>query len=189
MRNDEPVPTLIWADLETTAISPEEGDILEVAAVATDTDLVRIAAPAERFESIVHWNGDPASLDAFVREMHTANGLLRAASDGSILDEVDRQFARWLTDIAERAGAERLTLAGASVAFDMGWITHHMPATASLLHYRVFDISTLKQALLWGWFGAIQIPDGESPHRAMPDVEHALATARRFRSVASTAPF
>lgn len=186
MKPNEPIPVLVWTDLETTGLDPDHHSILETAAIATAADLSGGDEP-DRFHTVVWWNGNPATLPSAVRNMHTDNGLLEEATalDAPTLWDADEAMAAWLDDVAARHAAERLTLAGSSAHFDMGFITKHMPQTRERLHYRVFDVSTLLQAFQW-WadddLGRSQFPD-EAAHRAEQDISTSLTLCRAAHAV------
>ena len=183
MRTDEPTPTLVWVDTETTGLNPLTDRLLEVAAIVTDVDLNELPVP--RFHGVVGWDGDiTAGVHELVAEMHEQNGLWAACRESEErLADVDERFAGWLRLVTETAGAERLTIAGATPTFDVGFLAVQMPVSHGLLHYRLFDVSTLRQAALW-WhadtLGADALPD-EAEHRAVSDIEGALTLARNMR--------
>lgn len=180
MKPDEPTPVLIWTDLETTGLNPDCDSLLEVAAIATAADLS--GDEDDRFHTVVWWNGNVEDMNSAARQMHTDNGLLEevVSPDAPTLGEADVAMATWLDEIAAKHSAERLTLAGSSAHFDMGFIDKHMPRTRKRLHYRVFDVSTLLQAFQW-WagddLGRSQFPD-EAIHRAQQDIATSLALCR-----------
>ena len=185
--------TLIWVDLETTGLDPASSQVLEVAAVATCTDLSGGASADEQYHALVSWGGDIDDLNAWVRETHTASGLMDAVAPSNpaalALHEVDQRMAAWLDQVAEHNKTERLTLAGSTPSFDMAFLERHLPLVQSKFHYRLFDVSTLKQAYLWwsdtaaendlsevfGW-------DKEPAHRAQADIQHSLAVSRALKS-------
>lgn len=192
MNVDEPTPHLVWTDLETTGIDPRDPDaaVLEIASIVTDSELNAVGEVAD-FRVVIAWNGDRDRLHPAVVEMHTANGLLDEAGDNAAVrhDAAERLWAGWLEAAAEAASAERLTLAGATPSFDMAWIEEHLPAARRHLHYRLFDVSTLRQAALW-WAGDTlgAQPGDEIPHRAMDDIRGTLDHARNAKRRISSRP-
>ena len=187
VRPDEPKPHLVWLDTETTGIDPVSGSLLEVAAVITSVDLTPVAPNPgfhPEFHQVLEWRGDINDVHSTVVEMHTTNGLWQATQTAEAVSSsvADQRLAAWLDRAVEDTHAERLTLAGATPTFDMAWIAHHLPESHKRLHYRLFDVSTLRQAALW-WSNDTLAADNSDPatHRALDDVRYALRMARTAR--------
>ena len=188
--------TLIWVDLETTGLDPSTDDVLEIAAVVTDTGLVGGDDQRDVFHALVSWDGDVEQLDEWVRNTHTETGLLGEVTggcDGSVpLERADHLMSTWLNEVAERHQSTKLTLAGSTPSFDMSFIERHLPVVRQQLHYRLFDVSTLRQAYIWwsGCGGANQMNDlfgwtKEPVHRATQDVRYSLEVARAVQRLVS----
>lgn len=181
--------TLIWVDLETTGLDPIMDDVLEMAAVVTDTGLVGGDDQRDTFHALVSWEGAIEQLTEWVRNTHTETGLLEEVTGGStssvVLERADHLMATWLDEVRERHQSTRLTLAGSTPSFDMSFIERHLPEVRQRLHYRLFDVSTLRQACVW-WSdvgGSNQTNDlfgwkEEPAHRATQDVRYSLELAR-----------
>jgi oligoribonuclease len=175
----------VWLDLETTGLDPHApgAAILEWAIVLAADDRDGDMSEVERMTSLVRPTGDPtASMDPYVVEMHTKNGLLDELAgcgyETPDTAETDAILAAWAE--AQAPGKGRLTLAGASVHFDLAWIRVHFPRFAAKLSHRVFDVSTLKAAER-AWAGPFADAPRDGAHRALPDVLASLAEAKAIR--------
>lgn len=162
--------SIVWCDLETTGLVPEQGSILEVACVITNDTFEEVAEP---FVSLVKplWGQGYETMDAFVNEMHTKSGLLFESTSLALQDklprryEVETQLADYILYTLERSSppdsfvkgdieayksyANKLLrstpLGGSSVHFDRRWLEVHMPATIRRLSHRHIDVSTLTE--------------------------------------------
>lgn len=162
---------LLWLDLETTALDPREGEILEVAIVWRGESWEWTIRPTQplRLET----------LDPVLVEMHKASRLFEACeSSGGTLADVERDLLRHIGD-HERERGDKLTLAGFSVHFDLAWLRLHMPRLARHLAHRVYDVSTVARlAEELGW----PRPEKIGAHRAGEDVCEAMAVDRACRN-------
>jgi oligoribonuclease len=173
----------LWVDLETTGLYPHEGAILEWAAVLAADDKDGDMSPVAEYSSVVHYTPNlDHSIDPYVQHMHTVNGLWDecAASDTTLAESEDF-LCSLVDDLAGTSPAKGIILAGGSVHFDLAWIRVHMPEFAKRLHYRVFDVSTLKAATrVWGP-GFVDVK--ANAHRALLDVRASLAEAKALREL------
>ncbi len=169
----------LWCDLETTGLDPSKDCILEVAFQLTTSGLGDVPGDIRNHYVSRVTPTWPVVLNEFIFKMHVTNGLLADCADLAMgIESVDDDLVRWL---ANTLPADRdIVLAGATVHFDLSFIRAKMPALAALLHYRCFDVSTLKAAYR-SWVGVDLWPKKNEKHRAMADVEDALSVARFFR--------
>lgn len=161
---------IVWADGETTGLDENKGFLLEFALAVTDRDLV----PTDVVQVVIRLPpGEREKLDPFIVGMHTANGLLDeseasgvdvSAADDTLCAFIDRVFGKTTNFIM---------LAGSSVHFDLRWAKRHLPKFAKRLHYRVFDVTTIK-TMARTEFG-YDAPKDEPAHRALDDVFASIA--------------
>jgi oligoribonuclease len=159
---------LIWLDLETTGLDPQEDSILEIYATTTAGDL---KSGRELCDRVLFFPRVGARRShSVVQEMHEKGGLW---------DECNRSI--WTVARAEREITDQLDpgkryiLAGNSVHFDLAFVRVLMPQFAKLLSHRVFDVAAIR--MFCEALGMPPIPKGEPAHRARADVYESIATA------------
>lgn len=169
---------LVWLDMEMTGLDPETCVPIEVALVITDGELVE----AGSYETVI-WQ-PPAALDRmdpFVRKMHTKNGLLekvRRSETGVAVAE--RKMIELLT---KHAGYRQGVLAGNSIHQDRRFLCRYFPVFEGMLHYRMVDVSSLKE-LAKRWYGAPALVDkGEGDHTALADIRASMDELSHYRKV------
>lgn len=190
----------LWIDLETTGLDPKHGAILEFAAIATGSDLVAVdimggvlcfdIGDFDRMGSGEgeygrFYQGDSFAIDGFVYDMHRKNGLWDDARRGLLNVEAMDEVLSTMIDVHTWSERKPI-LAGSSVHFDRAWLREYCPRMESKLHYRHFDVTTLKMAvrdaIAKSTFGVEG--EAESRHRAASDLEHSLQVARDFQRFA-----
>ncbi len=164
---------LVFLDLETTGLYPNKDQILEIAAVRVDAQL----NPVSGFHSLVRPANElmPQSIDPFVIEMHTKNGLwaeLQALPDSNF-SIACAAFREWLGDVPQAS----ITLAGDSVHFDLGFLKTWMPHVSEAFSHRLLDVSAFRVAREFCGLPACEIV-GSQTHRAKDDVMCSIAKAR-----------
>jgi oligoribonuclease len=171
---------MMWVDLETTGLSLDFDQILEVALVATDdqgAELDRISLVVKPIEL----NLD--DLSDWVRKTHTANGLLEECMSGGLgTHEAENQLIAFMDRYQSKhtGGARDLPyMCGSSVHFDREWLRREMPNLWSKFHYRNLDVTTLKKFMSVAdsrMYSLIDFP--ESGHRALPDILDTISSYR-----------
>ena len=132
---------LVWIDCEMTGLDLRRDALVELAALVTDSNLtvlgdgidVVIRPPAETIEA----------MDDVVRQMHTASGLLDELDAGVTLAEAEDLVLSYVRNWVPEPG--KAPLAGNTVATDRGFLARDMPRLESHLHYRIVDVSSIKE--------------------------------------------
>lgn len=170
---------IVWIDLEMTGLDPDKHVIVEVAALVTDAELNILG---EGIDIVVHaTQAQLAEMDEVVVAMHTDNGLLPeiTASTVSLADAEDAVLGL----VAKHCDpAHPAPLAGNSIATDRSFIRAHMPRLDAALHYRMIDVSTIKElARRWHPRAYFNQPDKGMAHRALQDIIESIRELDFYR--------
>lgn len=170
---------IVWIDCEMTGLDLKADALVEVAAVVTDSELtvlgpgvdVIIAPPAQTLEQM----GD------YVRTMHTTSGLLDQLAAGLTLEEAQRLVLDYIRAWVPEAG--KAPLAGNSVGTDKAFLDRDMPELMDHLHYRVIDVSSIKE-LARRWYPRVYFnaPAKNGGHRALADILESIDELRYYRA-------
>ena len=175
---------LVWIDCEMTGLDVTTDALIEVACLVTDGDLnilgdgisVVIKPSAEALEGM----GD------FVRNMHAASGLLPELDSGVEMSEAEDLV---LAYIKEHATEGKAPLAGNTVGMDRMFLERDMPRLSAWLHYRVVDVSSIKElARRWYPRAYFHAPEKTGGHRALGDIQDSVRELRYYRETIFVAP-
>ena len=175
-KNPQGKGLLVWMDLEMTGLDPDIDTIIEMATLITDSDLSVVAEgpeivinqPAARFDGMDEWN----------REHHTKSGLWQKVIESKVsLAEAEQTT---LAFIKEHVGLKESPLCGNSVWQDRRFLVRYMKEVESYLHYRLIDVSTVKE-LSTRWFPTTKFSKKKGAHRAMDDIRESVEELRFYR--------
>lgn len=161
-----------------TGLDLDRDALIEVAALVTDSELnvlgegvdVIIRPPAEALEN----------MPEVVRTMHTASGLLDELADGLTMAEAQERVLAYIREHVPEAG--KTPLCGNSVATDRGFLSRDMPELEGHLHYRIVDVSSIKElARRWYPRAYYNSPQKGGSHRALADIRESIAELRYYR--------
>lgn len=170
---------LVWIDLEMTGLDPERDVILEIATIITDDELQVIA---EGPSLVIR--PDDALLDRIsdeVKELFSKSDLLeRVKQSTTLLEDAQAQTVAFIKQHC--ANDAPPPLCGNSVWQDRVFLKRYMPQILDLLHYRMIDVSTIKE-LVNRWYP--NDPDAEfakaETHRALADIRESIAELKHYR--------
>jgi oligoribonuclease len=176
---------LVWIDCEMTGLDLGADALIEVAALVTDYDLQVLG---DGVDIVVR--PDDAALEQmgdFVRSMHETSGLLEELAGGTTLADAEEQVLAYLKEHCPEGS--RPPLAGNSVATDRSFLVRDMPALESFLHYRIVDVSSIKE-LARRWFprAYFQAPEKRGNHRALADIRESIEELRYYREAVFVPP-
>ena len=176
---------LVWIDCEMTGLDLKSDRLIEIAALVTDSDLNVLGDGVD-----VVINTDDAALDGMadiVMKMHTRSGLIDEVRTSTVTLEDAEQMV--LDYIRSHIGqAKTAPLAGNSIATDRGFIARDMPRLDDFLHYRMIDVSSIKE-LCRRWYPRIYFgqPDKGLAHRALADIHESIRELKYYRGTAFVA--
>jgi oligoribonuclease len=177
---------LVWIDCEMTGLDLKADLLIEIAVLVTDADLNILG---DGIDVVIHADDDVlSSMIPVVTEMHTRSGLIeevRASTvDLAAAEELVLDYIR--THVKQ---AKTAPLAGNSIATDRGFIARDMPKLDEYLHYRMIDVSSIKE-LCRRWYPRIYFgqPEKGLAHRALADIHESIRELRYYRRTAFVAP-
>ena len=175
---------LVWIDCEMTGLDPVADDLVEVAVLITDSDLTILD---EGIDLVIRPSREAlAQMDDVVRTMHTTSGLIDELDDGLELDQAQRRVMEYLRSRVPEPG--KALLAGNSVGQDKAFLSRYMPEVIDHLHYRIVDVSTVKE-LSRRWYprAYFQAPAKTGGHRALGDIRDSITELRYYRRAVMSA--
>ncbi|MFJ3956827.1 oligoribonuclease [Arthrobacter sp. NPDC090010] len=169
---------IVWIDCEMTGLDLEKDALIEVAALVTDSELNILGDGVD----VVIKPSDEAleQMNDFVRQMHTDSKLLDELPHGVSMEEAQEKVLAYIKEWAPGAGAA--PLGGNSVGTDKMFLLRDMPELVNHLHYRVIDVSTIKElARRWFTRAYFQAPAKHGGHRALGDIRDSIDELRYYR--------
>jgi oligoribonuclease len=169
---------LLWVDLEMTGLDPETCDIVEIATIVTDDEL-RVVAEGPNL--IIRPSAEAvASMNDFVVNLHKKSGLYeRMLASPITLEAAKQQTLDFLTAHVTKGASP---LAGNSVWMDRAFLAKHMPEVIAQLHYRIIDVSGIKELVRRWYPPEMQAPRKKEGHRALDDILESIEELRFYRS-------
>jgi oligoribonuclease len=177
---------LVWIDCEMTGLDLRNDALIEIAALVTDGNL-RVLG--DGVDLVIHT--DDALLDGMVdvvRDMHARSGLTEEVRRSTV--SVREAEERVLAYIREHVPEPRTApLAGNSIATDRGFLTRDMPELDAHLHYRMVDVSSIKE-LCRRWFPRVFYakPEKGMAHRALADIQESIRELDYYRKTLFVPP-
>ncbi len=170
---------LVWIDCEMTGLDVKRDQLVEIAVIVTDADLVELDEGVNiiiRPEDLSILDG----MDDVVRDMHTSSGLLDLIPSGVSLAEAEAEVLAYVQQHVPEA--RKAPLAGSSVYVDRGFISRDMPGLDAHLHYRLVDVSSIKElARRWYPRSYFASPEKKGNHRALGDIRDSIGELRYYR--------
>jgi oligoribonuclease len=169
---------LVWIDCEMTGLDLTRDALVEIACIVTDGELsvaddgidVIIKPPAEALDH----------MPEVVREMHTASGLLNELPAGITLAEAQDAVLGYVRlHVPE---PRKVPLCGNSISTDRSFLARDMPELDGYLHYRMVDVSSIKElARRWYPRAYFASPPKHGGHRALADILESIRELSYYR--------
>jgi len=177
---------LVWIDCEMTGLELSRDALIEIAVLVTDSELNVLD---EGLDIVIGCADDVLeSMVPFVQQMHETSGLTELVRKSTVtLGEAEQQVLDYVKRfIPEPRSAP---LCGNSIATDRGFIIRDMPALDAHLHYRMIDVSSIKE-LARRWYRRVYFgqPAKGLAHRALADIHESVRELRYYRATIFVPP-
>ncbi len=176
---------IVWIDCEMTGLDLVSDALVEVAVLVTDSELTILG---EGVDVVVKPPQEAvAQMRDVVRTMHTSSGLLTELDGGMTLEEAEKAVLEYVTQFVPEP--RRAPLAGNSVATDRGFLARDMPTLEQHLHYRIIDVSSIKE-LARRWYPRVYFasPEKKGGHRALADIRESIEELKYYREALFVPP-
>ncbi|MFL6056291.1 MAG: oligoribonuclease [Actinoallomurus sp.] len=169
---------LVWIDCEMTGLDLRRDALIEIAALVTDSELNILDAG---IDLVIKPPQDALrQMSKVVRDMHTASGLLDVLPGGIALAEAENRILEYVR--SHVPGVKKAPLCGNSIATDRSFLARDMPALDAHLHYRMIDVSSIKElARRWYPRAYFASPAKKGGHRALADITESITELRYYR--------
>ncbi|MGC4876480.1 oligoribonuclease [Micromonospora sp. DT43] len=170
---------LVWIDCEMTGLDLGSDKLIEVAALVTDPDLNVLG---DGVDVVIH--ADEAALEAMpeiVQTMHAKSGLTEEVRRSVVtLAEAEDRVLEYVSTFVK--DPRTAPLCGNSIATDRGFIARDMPRLDAHLHYRMIDVSSIKE-LCRRWYPRVYFgqPQKGLAHRALADIRESIRELEYYR--------
>ncbi len=169
---------IVWIDCEMTGLSLTDDALIEVAVLVTDAELNILG---EGVDVVIKPSSESVEqMDDFVTNMHKTSGLLEELDSGTTMEDAQEQVLAYIKEFVPEA--RKAQLAGNSIGTDKTFLARDMPELIDYLHYRVIDVSTIKE-LSRRWFpkALYNAPAKTGNHRALGDIRDSIDELRYYR--------
>lgn len=174
----EAASRLVWVDLEMTGLDPETCVIVEIATLVTDAQLDLVA---EGPSYVVRPSEEAlARMSPFVRDLHRKSGLLDRIEESRTT--IAEAYAGTLDFLRQQVTPGVSPLCGNSVWKDRSFLEREMPEVVGLLHYRMIDVSAIKEIVRRWYPSSYHAPKKKEVHRALDDIRESIDELRWYRS-------
>lgn len=170
---------LVWIDCEMTGLDLARDALIEVAVLVTDAELTLLDTG---LDIVIHTADDVLeTMVPYVRDMHASSGLTEAVRASTItLGEAETMVLDYVKGHVPESNVA--PLCGNSIATDRGFLNRDMPALDEHLHYRMIDVSSIKE-LARRWYPRVyqSQPAKGLAHRALADILESVHELAYYR--------
>jgi oligoribonuclease len=176
----------VWIDCEMTGLDLSSDKLIEIAILVTDADLNILG---DGLDVVIHADDSAlSSMADVVTDMHTRSGLIEEVRASTVdMATAEKAALDYIRQHVKQA--KTAPLAGNSIATDRGFIARDMSTLDSFLHYRMIDVSSIKE-LCRRWYPRIYYgqPAKGLAHRALADIHESIRELQYYRRTAFVAP-
>ena len=171
---------LVWVDCEMTGLELGSDLLIEVAALVTDNELNVLGEGIDVVIGATH--EQLANMLPVVRDMHASSGLTQEVLASTVtLQEAEQQVLAYVREHVPEP--RKAPLCGNSIATDRGFLTRDMAELDNWLHYRMVDVSSIKElARRWYPRAYYAAPKKGGGHRALADIQESVLELRYYRA-------
>ncbi len=169
---------IVWIDCEMTGLDAVNDALIEVAVLVTDSELNILG---DGVDVVIKPTDEAlAQMNDFVRNMHTSSKLIDELDGGTTMEDAQAQVLAYIKKYVPQPN--KAPLAGNSIGTDKVFLARDMPELVEHLHYRVIDVSTIKE-LSRRWFARayFQSPPKTGGHRALGDIQDSINELKYYR--------
>ncbi|XP_011875424.1 PREDICTED: probable oligoribonuclease [Vollenhovia emeryi] len=169
---------IVWIDLEMTGLEIDKHHILEIACVVTDKKLNTVS---EELNIVIHQpDAVLENMNDWCKVNHTKSGLVESSRSSTVsLEEAEKTVLDLLKKHIQQGSCP---LAGSSVYMDRLFLYKYMPLVNNYLHYRIIDVSTVKEiARRWNPSVYNSVPKKKLQHRALDDIKESINELRHYK--------
>ncbi|CAN5276619.1 oligoribonuclease [soil metagenome] len=169
---------LVWIDCEMTGLDLSKDKLIEVAALVTDSELNVLG---EGIDLVIHAEEEALTgMVEVVDAMHATSGLTEEVRRSTVtLAAAEQQLLAYIRSVVPTAGTA--PLCGNSIGTDRAFLARDMPELDAHLHYRMVDVSSIKE-LCRRWYPRAYFaqPAKGLAHRALADILESIAERRYY---------
>ena len=168
---------LVWIDLEMTGLDPENEGIIEIASIVTDKDL-NIIDQGPQY--VIHQTPKLLkAMDEWNQTQHTKSGLIELVKKSKVT--VKKAEIKTIKFLEKYCYERKATLCGNSIHHDRRFIIKYMPKLSAFLHYRLVDVTAVRE-LVERWYPKTKLkPKKKDSHRALDDIRESIEELRFYR--------
>ncbi|GMS83602.1 hypothetical protein PENTCL1PPCAC_5777, partial [Pristionchus entomophagus] len=170
---------IVWVDCEMTGLEVEKQTLVEIAVIVTDAELNIVA---EGPDIVIHQDEETLSnMNSWCKETFAKNGLTERIRMSTVgMAEAENQVLAFLMEHVIR---DKSPLAGNTIYMDRLFIRKYMPRVDNYLHYRLIDVSTIKELSRRWYPSALEsAPAKQMTHRALDDIRESIAELKHYRA-------
>ncbi|GMT14289.1 hypothetical protein PFISCL1PPCAC_5586, partial [Pristionchus fissidentatus] len=169
---------IVWMDCEMTGLEVETQTLVEIAVIVTDAQLNIVA---EGPDIVIHQDDETLSkMNDWCKETFAKNGLTQRIRDSTVnMKEAEDKVLEFLKTHVMKG---KSPLAGNTIYMDRLFIRKYMPRIDEFLHYRLIDVSTIKE-LSYRWYpsAVASAPAKAMTHRALDDIRESIDELKHYR--------